>query len=39
MIKLPFKTADVQGQSRQPNFQNLPIRILTDWRVFWRCAF
>jgi len=26
MIKLPFKTADVQGQSRQPNFQNLSIR-------------
>jgi len=26
MIKLPFKTADVQGQSRQSNFQNLSIR-------------
>jgi len=34
MIKLPFKTADVEGQSRQPNFQNLSIRLLTDWCGF-----
>jgi len=38
MNKLLFKTADVQGQSRQSNFQNLSIRILTDWRGFWQCA-
>jgi len=33
MNKLPFRTANVQGQSRQPNFRNLPIQILTDWRT------
>jgi len=38
MIKSTFKTADVQRQSRQPNFQHLSIRILTDWRGFWSCA-
>jgi len=32
MNKLPFKTADFQGQIRQPNFQSLSIQILTDWR-------
>jgi len=31
MNELPFKTADVQGQSQKPNFQNLSIRILMDF--------
>jgi len=39
MNKLPFKTTNIQGQSRQPNFQNLSIRFLTDWRGFWCFAF
>jgi len=36
--RLMNPTADVQGQSRQPNFSNLSIRILTAWRGFWSCA-
>lgn len=37
--KLTFKTANVQGQNRQPNFQNLSIRVLSDSCGFWSCAF
>jgi len=38
MNKLPFKTANVQGQSRQPNLQNRSLQILTDFCGFWSCA-
>ncbi len=38
MNKLSFYTANVHGRSQQPDFRNLSIRILTNWRGFWSCA-